>query len=71
MKENILSITIGAVISLMMTFTGKEVVSGLLFSFIGGFMGLIGNTLCKHVLRKTEHLFKSWILRIKRRNKGK
>ena len=69
MKENILSITIGAVISLMMTITGREIANGLLFSFIGGFMGLIGNTICKYFIQKIERMFKSWFIRFKRYNR--
>ena len=65
MKENLLSITIGAIISLMMSFTGKEVLNGLIFSFIGGFMGLIGNTICKYFMQKLQVLFKTWFLKVK------
>ena len=72
MKENILSIFLGAIISVFMSISGMEILNGLLFSFLGGFMGLVGNTLCKYVLQKLNRLFKSSMVRILRnRRKGK
>jgi len=54
MKDNILSIALGAII---MNLTGREIFSGLLFSFIGGFMGLVGTSFCKFLITKAQRLF--------------
>lgn len=67
MKENILSIIIGAAISFFMSFTGEEILKVLFFSLLGGFMGFIGNTICRYLLHKVERITKAIFLKKKRR----
>ena len=71
MKQNLLSILIGALISFTMSFTGNELFKGLVFSLIGGFMGFIGNTICRHFLHKAEKVIKYVILKFKRKQHHK
>ena len=71
MKESILSITIGAIISFFMTFSGGEILKGLMFSLFGGFMGFIGNTVCRLLLNKAERMAKAYFLKRKRLNNKK
>jgi len=54
MKENILSIAIGAVITLVMSIARSEAIETLFFSFIGGFIGFMGNSACKYLLQKLK-----------------
>ena len=68
MKDNFLSIAIGAVI---MNLTSREVLNGLLLSFIGGFMGLIGTTFCKFLINKAQRAFMQWLINRERNKRRK
>ncbi|MFA6925068.1 MAG: hypothetical protein WC223_12555 [Bacteroidales bacterium] len=65
MKENILSILIGALISFFMSFTGGEIIRVLIFSFLGGVMGFMGNRASKYLIDKIWVFVKKLFSKIK------
>lgn len=68
MKENILSIIIGAGISFVMSFPGEEILKVLFFSFLGGIMGFVGNSICKYLFGKLTQIVRFLISKVTLRN---